>query len=286
MSVTEVSGGLKSDLHRLLESLNVLDNDLELEGPMNPNAKDFVPVINIKVKLIVEDTKEVIDEFLVSAQMTKSLCDILRGKEKYENWKYVEMGHEGGLSGGYAWGESRTLPLYHRTYYQNREIVEDWKNSFFKKQIYVGAYVILHLYERPPGRPNATITTDLGIALESAPMWNRMPPDQHRRIHIMVTAYSFTSLYDTKEVIGQWQTDIQFGDSLCTKLDTETNWKHYVMIKAECSGAETLDLDVTGRPYSETKTLIDRWARSLFGIQNVGIPQIPQIRVYMRVHHA
>jgi hypothetical protein len=83
------------------------------------------------------------------------------------------------------------------------------------------------------------------------------------------------------EVLGRWGTDIQVSDSLFTILDTETNWKNYVMIEAQCSGAETLDLDVTDRPYSETKTLIDRWGRSLFGIQNVGIPRIC---VYMRVH--
>lgn len=162
MSVTEVSGGLKSDLHRLLESLNALDNVVDLEGPLNPHAKDFVPTriprpervtltpqpsqksINILVKRVVFGTKKIIDEFEVRARLEGSLCDILSTKEAYSNWISIENAHQ--VQKHINWNVAG------HTYAETKEKLDSWKNSLF--DIVIRRLVTIYLYVH---RPNANI---------------------------------------------------------------------------------------------------------------------------------
>ena len=162
MSVTEVSGGINSDLKRLLESLNALDNDLELEGPLNPHTTEFVPAriprpecvtltpqpsqksISIYVKRVVFGTKKIIDEFEVRARLEGSLCDILSNKEAYSNWISIENAHQ--VQKHINWNVAG------HTYAETKEKLDSWKNSLF--DIVIRRLVTIYLYVR---RPNANI---------------------------------------------------------------------------------------------------------------------------------
>lgn len=112
----------------------------------------------------------------------------------------------------------------------------------------------------------------LGIVHDAEGIWNHIA--LVRRIHINVKAYSFVSLYETRDLIGEWETDIAPTDSLCDVLDNERNFKRYISITAVCPGVRNLDRDLTSITYPEIKSIIDSWGQSLFLTPNVGIPQI------------
>ena len=191
MSVTAVSGVPNSDLHRLLESLIVLRNDMELEGPLNPKANEFAPnynpryervtqtrqpskegfSMNIMVRRVIFTPSEIIDEFWVSARPDESLCDILYGQEWYSNWISIETAFR------------VEIPLQcvvsRRPYVEVRDKVDSWKNKLFENETKLRrpVTIILRVRDRqkhhgPPleASPNANITKDLETVLESAPM--------------------------------------------------------------------------------------------------------------------
>lgn len=114
--------------------------------------------------------------------------------------------------------------------------------------------------------------SSLSLVRDEDGIWNRIA--LARKIHIKVEASRFISLYHTNEKIADWETDITPTDSLCDILDSEANFKRYHRVLAKCSGVRTLDVDVSGRTYSETKSLIDIWGRSLFLTPHVGIAYI------------
>lgn len=146
MSVTAVSGVPNSDLRGLLESLIVLRNDMELEGPLNPKANEFPPnyqpryeratqtrqpckqgfSMNIMVRRILFEPSEIIDEFWVSARPNESLCDILYGQEWYSNWISIKT------------ADHVEIPLEYvaprRPYVEVRDKVDSWKNKLFENE--------------------------------------------------------------------------------------------------------------------------------------------------------
>ena len=94
-----------------------------------------------------------------------------------------------------------------------------------------------------------------------------VPP---RRIRIEIETYKHDDYNGDHESDGRVDLDLEYEDSLCEHLFTQATFRHYKQIRVDCQQAPHENLNLKRLTYSETKSKIDSWGKSLFGIPSLG----------------